>query len=196
MGELSVPALSSDSSEGQAPLLRASAKYRAVRERTLVQTPEESLYAARTQEPEGEPDIEVTTQRQRIEVTNALEQAIAHGQEGKFEAAQEMLQQNITKLRSNQRQTDVTTALLGELNDAHCRLKSASDWNDGGLAEVTDAMWMHRNQRCTTMVNSKSNRVEKCSKQLYLRVQLSSIYRSRNPMLVGRLTYASCKTPI
>merc|ERR1712187_916812 len=89
-----------------------------------------------------------------------------------------------------------TTAVLGELNDAHGRLKSASDWNDGGLAEVTDAMWMHRNQRCTTMVNSKSNRVEKCSKQLYLRVQLSSIYRSRNPMLVGGLTYASCKTPI
>merc|ERR1712151_12692 len=163
MGELSVPALSSDSSEGQAPLLRASAKYRAVRERTLVQTPEESLYAARTQEP----DSEVTTQRQRIEVTNALEQAVAHGQEGKFEVVQEMLQQNITKLRSNQRQTDVTTALLGELNDAHCRLKSASDWNDGGLAEVTDAMWMHRNQRCTTAVNSKSNRVQKCSKELY-----------------------------
>merc|ERR1712151_386106 len=170
MGELSVPALSSDSSEGQAPLLRASAKYRAVRERTLVQTPEESLYAARTQEPEGEPDIEVTT---------VLEQAIAHGQEGNFDVAQEMLQQNINRLRSNQRQTDVTTALLGELNDAHGRLKSASDWNDGGLAEVTDAMWMHRNQRCTTAANSTSNRVQKCSKQLYLRSsQRASIARS------------------
>merc|ERR1711881_75039 len=176
--ELSVPAAAADSADGLAPLLRASARYRAVRERVLVQMPESCLYAERTAEPEGEPDEEVTTQRQRIEVTNALEQAISKGEQSQFEEAQTMLDRNIERLRSSPAQNDVSKALLTELNDARCRLSSAAEWEKGGHAELTDAMWMHRHQRCTNMTVSKSCSVAKCSKELYLRsAQRASISR-------------------
>jgi len=179
--ELSVPAAAADSVtlDGLAPLLHASAKYRAVRERVLVQMPQTCLYAERTEEPEGEPDEEVTTQRHRIEVTNALEQAISKGEQSQFEEAQSMLDRNIEKLQSSPAQNDVSKALLTELNDARCRLSSAAEWEKGGHAELTDAMWMHRHQRCTNMTVSKSSPVEKRSKQLYLRsAQRLSIARS------------------
>merc|ERR1711881_71088 len=131
--------------------------------------PEMSLYAERTEEPEGEPDEEVTTQHQRIEVTNALEQAISKGEQNQFEEAQSMLDRNIERLRSSPAQNDVSKALLTELNDARCRLSSAAEWEKGGHAELTDAMWMHRHQRCTNMSVTRSNCVQKSSKQLYLR---------------------------
>lgn len=177
--ELCVPASAADSVDGMAPLLRASAKYRAVCEQALVQTPEVCLHAERTTEPEGEPDEEVTAQRQRIEVTNALEQAILQGGQGQFEEAQSMLDKNIERLRSSPAQNEISKALLAELSDARCRLSSAAEWENGGHAELTDAMWMHRNQRCLSMENSASNRVEKCSKRLYVRSsQAASISRS------------------
>jgi len=167
--ELRVPAADADFADGLAPLLRVSTNYRALHERALVQTPEVLLYAERTTEPEGEPDEEVTTQRQRIEVANALEQAISQGGQGRFDEAQTMLDKNIDKLRSSPAQNEVSKALLAELSDARCRLSSAAEWEDGAHAELTDAMWMHRNQRCTNMTVSASNRVDKRSKQLYLR---------------------------
>lgn len=174
--ELSVPAASADSME--TPLLRSTARYRSVHERALVQMPEVCLHAARTEEPEGEPDEEVTTQRHRIEVTNALEQAIGQGEQGRFEDAQRMLDQNIAKVRSSPAQNEVSKALISELSDARCRLSSAADWERGGHAELTDAMWMHRNQRCTNFTPSTSNRIDKRSKQLYVRsAQRSSIAR-------------------
>lgn len=178
--ELRVPASSADSPDDSAPLLCASAQYRAVRERCLVQIPEVCLTAQRTAEPEGEPDVEVTTQRHRVEVTNALEQAISHGGQGRFVEAQNMLDQNIQKLRSSKAQTAVSQALLAELDDARCRMSSAAEWEKGGQAELTDAMWMHRHQRCTNVSASASNRVTKSSKQLYLRSsQHASIARLR-----------------
>lgn len=175
--ELYVPAASADSATGFAPLLRTSARYRAVREQALVQMPEVCLHAERTEEPEGEPDEEVTTQRHRIEVTNALEQAIAQGEQGQFEEAQGMLDTTFEKVRSSPAQNEVSKALLSELSDARCRLSSAAEWGKGGHAELTDAMMMHRHQRCTNMTPSKSS-PEKSSKQLYLRTsQRSSISR-------------------
>merc|ERR1711977_660490 len=54
--ELRVPAASV---EGSMALLRASAKYLAVREQATVQTPETHLHAERTAEPDAEPDAEV-----------------------------------------------------------------------------------------------------------------------------------------
>lgn len=177
--ELVVPAAAADSPDASVPLVRAMATYFSVRERASVHMPQDCLYAERTAEPEGEPDEEVTTQRQRIEVTNALEQAIAHGEEGRFEDAQSMLDQNIQKLRSSPAQNETSKALLGELDDARCRLSSAADWQDGGQAELTDAMWMHRNQRCTNLTTTSSNRKDKCSKALYLRsAQRCSLQRN------------------
>merc|ERR1739848_497896 len=127
----------------------------------------------------GEPDVEVTTQRHRIEVTDALEKAIAKGEQGKFEEAQCMLDQNIQKLRESPVQNETSKALLAELYDAHGRMSSAADWERGGRAELTDAMWMHRHQRCTNLSDSASNMVAKSSKQLYCKAsQRRSIARS------------------
>jgi len=178
--ELSVPAETSDAQADLATLLRASAKYKAVRANSTVHLAEVCLHAERTAEPEGEPDVEVTTQRHRIEVTNALEQAIAKGEQGNFEEAQCMLDQNIDKLTSSPAQNDTSKALLAELTDARGRMSSAADWERGGHAELTDAMWMHRHQRCTSLAHTSTNTVQKSSKQLYIRSsQRLAITRSK-----------------
>jgi len=147
-------------------LLRASAKYHAVLSQAMVQTPESYLHAQVTVEPEGEPDAEVVEQRQRIEVTGALESAIAQGEEGHFDKAQEVLQKSADLLCKSRAQTDVSRALLAEVKDAQDRLKDAQTWRHGGQAEVTNAMCMHRQQRCTTTDESRSAHM-KCSKALY-----------------------------
>lgn len=155
--ELRVPAQSDP-----ATLLRTSAQYRAVRPPALVQTPEVLLAAARTPEPEGEPDAEVTAQRQRVEVTNALEQAVARCEAGNFEEAQHVLRENAERLRSSPTKTPVSDALLGELDDARQRMCSRQAFSSGGHAEVADAMQMYRMERCT---NTSS--ATKSSKRLF-----------------------------
>merc|ERR1712224_1105823 len=135
--------------------------------------------AERTAEPEGEPDAEVMAQRQRIEVTNVLERAIAQGEQGNFDQAQRELSQHVENLRNARVKTQVADALVMEVQDAQHRLSSSSAWQQGGHAEVTDAMWMHRNQRCTNMVES-SGPVQKRSKGMYLcTAQSESIKRSK-----------------
>jgi len=174
--ELRVPAGTEGGAEGPAALLRASARYRALREGALVQTPDVVLEAPRTEEPEGEPDAEVAAQRQRVEVTDALEAAIRHGEEGRFGAAQEVLRRQEGRLRSAPCGARLSGALLGELEDAQRRLSSAEEWQQGGHAEVTDAMWTHRTERCTSTVSAS----QKSSKSLYAtRVQRASIDRSQ-----------------
>merc|ERR1719272_1798486 len=96
--ELRVPAASVD---GSVALLRASARYRAVVEQVTVQTPDSYLHAQITAEPEGEPDAQVVEQRQRVEVTGALKSAIAEGEEGHFDKAQEVLQKSADVLRKS-----------------------------------------------------------------------------------------------
>jgi hypothetical protein len=173
--ELRVPAASV---EGSVSLLRASAKYLAVREQATVQTPDTHLYAERSSEPEGEPDAEVVQQRQRIEVTTALESAIAEGEKGDFDKAQEVLTKSADVLRKSRAQTDVSRALLAEVEDAQDRLRDESSWRQGGQAEVTNAMCMHKQQRCTTTDESASAYM-KCSKSLYTNSrQKSAIARS------------------
>jgi len=174
--ELRVPATTEGETEGPATLLRASARYRAVRERVNVQIPEVTLEAPRTEEPEGEPDAEVTAQRQRVEVTDSLEAAIKHGEEGRFGFAQEVLQKTADRLKQDTSETKLSRALMSEVEDAQSRLSSAEEWQQGGRAEVTDAMWMHRGERCTTTVESRN----KCSKSLYAtRAQTETISRSQ-----------------
>jgi uncharacterized protein YegL len=162
--ELRVPAASVD---GSVALLRASAKYRAVREQATVQTPECCLHTNITAEPEGEPDAEVVQQRQRIEVTGALENAIAQVEKGHFDKAQEVLSERAKSLRQSKAQNDISRALLAEVEDAQDRLKDEQAWRHGGKAEVTNAMNIHRQQRCTTTAESVS-RHQKCSKSLYV----------------------------
>lgn len=161
--ELRVPATSVD---GCMPLLRASARYLSVRDRATVQTPEVHLEAERTAEPEGEPDAEVVEQRQRIEVTDALERAIAHCEEGNFDQAQDGLSQHAERLRNTSVKTRVSVALLTELEDAQDRLRDNQSWQHGGHAEVTNAMCIHKYQRCTNTSESMSMH-RKTSRQLY-----------------------------
>lgn len=173
--ELRVPAGSVD---GSVALLRASTRYHAVRDKATVQTPDVHLHAERTAEPEGEPDAEVVEQRQRIEVTNTLESAIAQGEEGHFAKAQQVLSLRAEALRKSPAQTDVSRALLAEVEDAQDRLRDSQTWSHGGLAEVSNAMWMHKQQRCTNTDESSSSHA-KCSKQLYTNHrQRASIKRS------------------
>jgi len=163
--ELRVPAASV---EGSVALLSTSAKYLAVREQATIQTPQTYLHAQRTStaEPEGEPDAEVVEQRQRVEVTTALESAIAQGEQGHFDKAQEVLAKSADVLRQSRAQTNVSRALLAEVQDAQDRLKDERAWRHGGQAEVTNAMCMHKQQRCTTTDESVSA-FQKCSKSLY-----------------------------
>merc|ERR1712146_103835 len=131
-------------------LLSTCAKYLSVREQATVQTPETYLHAQRTAEPEGEPDAEVVEQRQRIEVTTALESAIAQGEQGHFDKAQEVLAKSADVLRECRAQSDVSRALLAEVADAQDRLRNEQTWRQGGYAEVSNAMCMHKQQRCTS----------------------------------------------
>mmetsp|Transcript_131486 Transcript_131486/g.366457 ORF Transcript_131486/g.366457 Transcript_131486/m.366457 type:complete len:551 (+) Transcript_131486:95-1747(+) len=175
--ELRVPAVP-DASDGRAPLLHASAKYLAVKQRVVAQTPAVQLEAERSGEPEGEPDVEVTAQRQRVEVTDALERAIAHGQGGRLGEAEAELARQEEALCGSRAKTAVSQALLEEVRDARRRVSSAVDWRQGGHAEMADAMWMHRTQRCTNATAVKGGS-KKSSKSLYIgRSQASCIERS------------------
>jgi len=156
--ELSVPA-----AQDPAILLEASARYFAGRGRISVNIPTVRLEAPRSAEPDGEPDIEVFAQRQRVEVTGALEEAIAHGEAGHFEEAQKLLSTNAARLRASPVKTPVTEALLGELDDAYQRASSPAAWESGGQAEIADAMNMHKWQRCTNTAGSAT----KTSKAMY-----------------------------
>jgi len=164
--ELRVPA-AAGAADGQEPIFRASARYLAVRERAPAQTPVVCLEVARSAEPEGEPDVEVVAQRQRVEVTDALERAIAHGEAGRFDEARKELGQHEAALRGSRVQTEVTLALLAEVQDAQQRVSSEQAWRRGGHAEVADALHMNRAQRCTNMTRTSGD-VAKSSKSMYL----------------------------
>lgn len=156
--ELRVPA-----AQEPTVLFEVSAQYLAGRGRVPVNIPAVLLEAPRSAEPEGEPDIEVFAQRQRVEVTSALEQAIAHGEAGHFEEAQALLSTNAARLRASPMKTPVTEALLGELDDAYHRASSSVAWESGGQAEIADAMNMHKWQRCTNTAGPAT----KTSKAMY-----------------------------
>jgi len=99
-------------------------------------------------------------------VTTALESAIAEGEQGRFDKAQEVLSKSADVLRKSRHHTEVSEALLAEVEDAQDRLRNEQTWRHGGQAEVTNAMCMHRQQRCTTTDESVSVH-RKSSKALY-----------------------------
>merc|ERR1719329_1128385 len=76
--ELRVPA----AAEG-GTVLRSRAFYQAIRERGMrVHTPPVLLEVTRSEEPEAEPNEEVVSQRERVQVAEVLETAIVHGWNG------------------------------------------------------------------------------------------------------------------
>jgi len=167
--ELAVPAGSD--AVGQTTLLEAHLRYTDLRSGSVVQTPQVAMEASRVDEsepqPEAEPDQEVSAQRERIEVTRALQQAAAQSDQGHFDEACRVLDVTDQRMKSNKTKTHLSEALGGELADARERMRSRSMWEGGGRAEVHDATQMHKMQRSTNMIQSSSSRVQKSSKQMY-----------------------------
>jgi len=164
--ELSVPA--SGDGVGQTVLLETSAQYMDLRQNRLVQTAAVTMEAERVEEPqpEAEPDEEVSAQRERVEVTAALQGAAAASDRGQFEDALHMLDEAENRMKSSKKRTHVSDALGQELVDARQRMRSSSVWELGGRAEISDAVQMHKMQRCTNMMQSASSPT-KMSKQMY-----------------------------
>jgi hypothetical protein len=162
--ELSVPEARGEDTV----LLEASAKYWDLAGNAAAQTPAAVMVTQRPADepqPELEPDAEVTTHRNRVEVARTLEQATDHGEAGRFDEAQAILSAHETRLRSG-KQTPISEGLAAELQDARGRMQSRSSWEQGGMAEVRDAMQMHKCQR-TTNVSISSKGCVKKSKAMY-----------------------------
>merc|ERR1712139_589088 len=89
---------------------------------SVVQTAPVTMEASRVDEPqpEAEPDEEVSAQRDRVEVTRALQEAATRSDQGQFEAARRVLDTADQRMKSVKRskQSAVSTALAQELEDA------------------------------------------------------------------------------
>lgn len=180
--ELSVPSdfQNLPSVDGQTILLEADLQYRDLCQNVMVRTPAVALtiQCVDEEQPEMEPDAEVADQRDRVEVARVLEQAAASSDAGNFEEAQRLLQEQQRKVVS--RQTPVAVALGTELEDARQRMQDHSQWQQAGRAEVYDAMQMHKMQRCTNNIASRSAANTKCAKAMYLSpVQAEWISKSK-----------------
>merc|ERR1712125_254265 len=113
--ELAVPA-DVDGAK-QTVLLEASARYTDLRGNRLVQTPPAVMEAERVEEPqpEAEPDEEVSAQRERVEVTRALQDAAEASDRGQFDQALQVIEQCDTRMKSAKKKTVVSEALSQEL---------------------------------------------------------------------------------
>jgi uncharacterized protein YegL len=164
--ELSVPA--DNAGATQTLLLEASAKYTDLRGNRTVQTAPVAMEAQRTDEPqpEAEPDEEVSAQRERVEVTRALEDAAQASDLGQFDQALQLIDACDERMRSAKKKSPASEALGQELEDARNRMRSRSSWEGGGRAEIKDAAQMHKMQRCTNMMQVEG-RVQKSAKKMY-----------------------------
>merc|ERR1712224_1017258 len=134
---------------GQTRMLETSAQYLDLRQNSMVQTPLIVMEAERVEEPqpEVEPDEEVSAQRERVEVTHALQAAATQSDRGQFEEAQRLLDSADQRMKASKKKTRVSEALSQELEDARVRMRSRSEWEHGGRAEVKDASHMHSMHR-------------------------------------------------
>merc|ERR1712176_1572078 len=98
---LSVPA--EGDGLGQTVLLEASARYTDLQTDRLVQTPAVVMETQRVGEPqpEAEPDEEVSAQRERVEVTRALQDAAEASDQGQFDQALQVLDLCENRLKSS-----------------------------------------------------------------------------------------------
>jgi len=171
--ELAVPA--GGDAGGQTKLLEAHVRFTDLRSGSVVQTPTVVMEAVRVEEPqpEAEPDQEVSAQRERIEITRALQQAADQSDNGRFAEAQQVLDMAGERMKSKRTKTAMSDALCEELSDARSRMRSSSMWEGGGRAEVHDATQMHKMQRCTNLMQSSTS-AQKSSKQMYCNAVQSS----------------------
>jgi len=176
--ELVVPA----DGAGQAVLLEASARYLDLKQKVFVQITPVVMEAQRFEEPqpELEPDVEVSAQRERVEVTRALQEAAGACDHGQFEDALQVLNQAENRMKSAKTKTPMSEALGQELVDARRRMQNHSMWEQGGRAEVKDAFQMHQTERCTNTMQARGSAM-KMSKQMYCnKSQDVWIKRSKN----------------
>jgi len=171
--ELAVPA--GGDAVGQTTLLEAHLRFTDLRSGSVVQTPPVVMEALRVEEPqpEAEPDQEVSAQRERIEITRALQQAADQSDNGRFAEAQQVLDMAGERMKSNRTKTAMSEALCEELSDARSRMRSRTMWEGGGRAEVHDATQMHKMQRCTNLMQSSAS-AQKSSKKMYCNAVQSS----------------------
>merc|ERR1711971_1429304 len=135
----------------------------------FAQTPAAVMEAQCVEEPqpEAEPDEEVSAQRERVEVTRALQDAAEASDRGQFDQALQVIDQCDSRMRGSKKKTPISEALEQELLDARNRMRSRSVWEHGGRAEVKDAAQMHKMQRCTNMMQT-SGAIQKSSKEMYV----------------------------
>merc|ERR1712070_419169 len=162
--ELAVPA--GANAGDQTRLLEAHVRYTDLRSGATVQTTPVVMEATVVEEPqpEAEPDQEVTAQRERVEVTQALQAASAASDLGNFGQAQEVLERCDQRLKGKKQKTRMADTLGEEITDAQNRMRSRSQWEGSGRAEVRDAMQMHSMQRSTNMMVSSSAMCSKSSR--------------------------------
>merc|ERR1712190_706534 len=104
--ELSVPA----DGAGQTGLLEASARYTDLRTDRLVQTAAVIMETQRVEEPqpEAEPDEEVSAQRERVEVTQALQDAAEASDRGQFDQALQVIDECDSRMKSAKKRSPVS----------------------------------------------------------------------------------------
>eukprot|EP00427_Karlodinium_veneficum_P001515 CAMPEP_0169165868 /NCGR_PEP_ID=MMETSP1015-20121227/59646_1 /TAXON_ID=342587 /ORGANISM="Karlodinium micrum, Strain CCMP2283" /LENGTH=597 /DNA_ID=CAMNT_0009238497 /DNA_START=126 /DNA_END=1920 /DNA_ORIENTATION=- len=167
-----------------AVLLQASAVYCDVKSGGKMQTPTICMETDRCDEPqpELEPDEEVSAQRERVEVAQALKQAAACSDRGDFDEAKGVIERSEERIRA--KKTKNSEAMCLELQDAKSRMQSRSAWEQGGRAEVSDARQMHSMQRCAMESCSSRSAVTKKSKAMYVcKAQSSMISKSRGDVM-------------
>jgi uncharacterized protein YegL len=154
--ELAVPEAAGVDS-GALVLLDAQLRYKNLKTGKLVQSQWQSMQAEQVavEQPEAEPDEEVSAQRERVQVTAALQEAASWGDRGDFAEAQRLLQSaeqgliEKSRKRPAAKASKMREALGLELADAQQRMASRSSWECGGRAELKDAVQMYSVQRCT-----------------------------------------------
>eukprot|EP00419_Tripos_fusus_P029483 CAMPEP_0172728312 /NCGR_PEP_ID=MMETSP1074-20121228/92170_1 /TAXON_ID=2916 /ORGANISM="Ceratium fusus, Strain PA161109" /LENGTH=589 /DNA_ID=CAMNT_0013555545 /DNA_START=127 /DNA_END=1898 /DNA_ORIENTATION=+ len=165
--ELSVPA--AVQGQQQISLLLASARYVDLQQNCLVQTPPVVMEAMQLEEPqpEIEPDEEVTAQRERVEVTRALNDAAAASDRGQFDVALQVIEDCDGRMKKAKKQTAANRSLTLELVEARESMRNREAWESGGRAELRDAAQMHSIQRTTSVLEGAGGS-RRASRSMYL----------------------------
>jgi len=151
--ELAVPMESMQQCSDTLVLLEAAAQYRDLRSGGMVQTPLAPMQIEALQEPqpEQEPDEDVCVQRERVQVKQALKEAMDQGNCGNLTSAQDILTEAEQHLRPVGKRSAASAALGQQLREAHSQMEDRSQYERRGRSMMCDAMQMHSVQRCTNM---------------------------------------------
>lgn len=164
--ELSVPA--AVQGQQQVSLLHASARYFDLQQNCVVQTSPSLMETMQVEEPqpEVEPDEEVSAQRERVDVTQALNNAAAASDRGQFDVALQVIDECDGRLQRAKRRTATSRTLTLELEEARESMRDSEAWESGGRAELRDTAQMHSIQRTTSILERGGSR--RASRSMYL----------------------------